>query len=92
MNAVATGIVALLNRSNFARIVAKDVMSKNPDPLKSEARMAFNFPAKGRRGVHLEIATKYLKERVSEPNKRVWEHNSYAEIVFPELTSGQELS
>lgn len=61
-----TDAVAMLNRSNFARVVAKDVVTKNPDPLKSEARVAFNFPAKGRKGVHHEIAATYLKERVSE--------------------------
>lgn len=39
--------------------------SKDPDPLKDEARVAFNYPAKGRKGEHLETATNYLRERVS---------------------------
>ncbi|CAM9661387.1 unnamed protein product, partial [Ectocarpus fasciculatus] len=39
--------------------------SKEPDPLKSKARLAFNFPAKGRAGDQLEIAIKYLTERVA---------------------------
>jgi len=40
-------------------------MFKDTDPLKSKARVAFNFPAKGRRGEHHQVATDYLKERVS---------------------------
>lgn len=40
-------------------------MFKDPDPLKSKARVAFNFPAKGRRGEHHQVAINYLKERVS---------------------------
>lgn len=65
-------VLTLLNRSNFAKVMAKDVMTKDPDPLKSEARVAFNFPAKGRKGVHHEIAVRYLKERVSQRNSRTW--------------------
>ncbi len=40
-------------------------MFKDPDALKSKARVAFNYPAKGRRGEHHQVAIDYLKERVS---------------------------
>lgn len=68
---MVTDDLALLNRNNLAKIMAKDVMTKDPDPLKSEARVAFSFPAKGRKGVHHEVAVRYLKERVSQRNKRI---------------------
>lgn len=57
-------------RSHFARVVSKDVASKCPDDLKTKARVAFNYPAKGRSREHLEIATKYLMERVRKPRVR----------------------
>lgn len=40
-------------------------MGKDPDDLKKKARVAFNFPAKGRGEEHLAIARQYLTERVS---------------------------
>lgn len=56
----------LVIRSHFAQLVSKDTETKDPDDLKTKARVAFNYPAKGRRGEHLEIATKYLMERVGK--------------------------
>ncbi|CAN0520094.1 unnamed protein product, partial [Ectocarpus sp. 12 AP-2014] len=52
-------------RSQFLNTTDKYDASKEPDPLKSKARLAFNFPAKGRAGDQLEIAIKYLTERVA---------------------------
>lgn len=53
-------------RSNFADAVARDASFKKPDPLKTNARVAFNLPAKGRREEHLKVARQYLEERVSK--------------------------
>ncbi|CAN0118377.1 unnamed protein product [Ectocarpus sp. 6 AP-2014] len=50
---------------HFINTTDKYDASKEPDPLKSKARLAFNFPAKGRAGDQLEIAIKYLTERVA---------------------------
>lgn len=52
-------------RSKFAEVVGKDAVCKEPDELKKRARVAFNFPAKGRGEEHLAIARQYLTERVS---------------------------
>lgn len=52
------------HREKIDGVVSKDTASKAPDPLKAGARVAFNFPAKGRREEHLRIAMEYLTERV----------------------------
>ncbi|CAB1120453.1 unnamed protein product [Ectocarpus sp. CCAP 1310/34] len=54
-----------ISRSQFLNTTEKYDALKEPDPLKSKARLAFNFPAKGRAGDQLKIAIKYLTERVA---------------------------
>ncbi|CAM9105994.1 unnamed protein product [Scytosiphon promiscuus] len=53
------------NDSIFPSFLKKASSSKDPDPLKDRARVAFNHPAKGREGENLEVATRYLRERVA---------------------------
>lgn len=69
----------LVIRSHFAKVVSKDVALKSPDELKNNARVAFNFPAKGRSREHLEVATKYLMERVRKPRalRRILAHTTF---------------
>ncbi|CAM9939088.1 unnamed protein product [Laminaria digitata] len=52
------------SRTKFAEAASKDTAGKELDDLKKKARVAFNFPAKGRREEHLAIARQYLTERV----------------------------
>ena len=52
------------HRSKFAEVANKDTAGKDRDDLKTKARVAFNFPAKGRGEEHLAMARQYLTERV----------------------------
>lgn len=47
-------------------MVAKDAAGREPNTLKEQARMAFNFQAKGRSEEQLTIARRFLTERVTK--------------------------
>lgn len=62
--------VLLAPRGAFARMVAEDATHKDLDPLKEAAREVFDMAAKGRGNEHIQIAVRYLVDRVSEAKIR----------------------